>query len=255
MKYLLSILISLTFLVSCTQNEEQKTTSKKINDWKKHNLSGEVKSYRETKFLAVNDFSIIEKGEKKKHLFNRETLFNFDGFKIETNDYTSDGTLANRTTYLYQNSTLKEYNCYDSQGTPFKTGKYEYNDIGQVAKLIDNTTDGKHNWTKKFQYDNNGNVIEIEQYKNENIIDTKEKYIYDDDGNMIESDFYKLDKLITKTNHKYDEDGNLTELNYGKSSTFTYKYSYDFKGNWIKKIVYENNNPRGIISREIEYFE
>ena len=255
MKNISRLLIITTFLISCVQNGELKTVSKNNNDWSKSNLLGEVKSFRETKFLAVNNFSIVEDGEKKPHLFNKEILFNLDGFKIETNEYMPDGTLASRTMYLYQNNKLKEYNSYDSQGSPFKIGKYEYNKAGKIEKLIDNTSDGRHNWTKKFNYDKNGNLSEVDQFKNEEIIDTKEVYLYDENKKMIESDFYKSDKLVTKNNHKYDEDGNLIELNYGEKNTYSYKYSYDFKGNWVKKIVYENNEPSGIMFREIEYFD
>ena len=169
MKYILIFLTSTIFLISCVQNEELKTVSQKNNDWNKFNLIGNVKSFRETKFLAVNNFSIIEDGEKKPHLFNKEILFNLDRFKIETNDYTPDGTLASRTMFLYQNNKIKEYNCYDSEGTPFRVGKYEYDENGEIVKLIDNTSDGRHNWTKSFIYDDNGNVSEVDQFKNKEI--------------------------------------------------------------------------------------
>lgn len=254
MKYILPLLISSIFLISCAQNEELKTASKDSNDWGQLNLIGDVKSFRETKFLAVDNFSVIEDGEKKKHTFNKEILFNLDGFKIETNDYMPDGTLATRTMYLYQNNKLKEYNSYDSQGSPFKIGKYEYNNDGEMERLVDNTSDGRYNWTKKYKYDDQGNISEVEHYKNEEIIESKEVYAYDSSKKVVASDFYKNEKLITTNNLKYDEDDNIIELNYGEASIFTYKYSYDFKGNWIKKIVFENNEPSGIIFREIEYF-
>jgi len=254
MSKLLTIIFSTILLISCGNHKELDTIINTNTDWSKLNLIGDVKSYRETKFLAVNDFSIIEDGEKKPHVFNKEILFNLDGFKIEMNEYMPDGNLTCRTMYLYQNGNLKEYNCYDFQGSPFKIGKYEYKD-NKIEKLVDNSSDGRHNWTKKYSYNNTGNIAEVVQYKSEEIIDSKEIYIYDENNNMIESDFYKADELITKNNHSYDEDGNITELKYGETNLYSYKYSYDFKGNWVKKIVYENNEPSGIIFREIEYFD
>jgi YD repeat-containing protein len=256
MKTFFYILIIPFFIFSCVQNEELKSSNSNGNtDWKKYNLNGKVKSFRETKFLAVDNFSIIVNGKKSNHLFNKEMLFNLDGYKIEKNDYMPDGTLASRTMYLYQNNKLVEYNNYDSQGMPFGTGNYEYNADGQIVRLIDNTTDGRHNWTKAYQYDSKGNLVEVDNFKAADVIDTKEKYTYGNNGHLIKSDLLKSDKVLSRSNHKYDEDGNLIELNYGDSDLYTFRYSYDFKGNWVKKIVFENDNPSGILLREIEYFK
>jgi len=257
MKHLFLIFLSSLLIFSCNQNGSVETVSLKNtnNDLEKFNLNGRVKSLRETKFLAINNFSIVEHGEKKKHLYNQEILFNLDGNKIEKNDYLTDGTLANRTMYLYQDNKLVEYNNYDPEGVPFGIGKYEYDQDGNLKRLIDNTNDGRTNWTKTFRFDDHGNVIEMEKFKTEDAIERKEIYNYDGNNNIIESDFYKKDKLIAKNNHKYDADGNIIELNYSDSNVYTFKYSYDYKGNWVKKIVFIDGNPSGILLREIEYFK
>ena len=251
----LILFLSFLFLSCSNDNKENiETTLREGTDWKKFKLKGDVKSFREIKFLAVDNFSIISGGEKIRHIYNKEVLFNLDGYKIEKNDYIPDGTLANRTVYLYKQDQLIEYNNYDSQGMLFGTGKFESNDDGQIVRLNYKTNDGRYNWSESYQYDDNGNVIEVKRFKTEKVIDTKEVYTFNGNDNIVESEFHKDEKLVSKNKYNYDKEGNFTELNFGDSSVYTYKYNYDEKGNWIKKIVFEDNNPSGILVREIEYF-
>lgn len=254
MKKLLVILLSACFLGSCSDGYTGSEGDRSQTDWVKFNLKGDVKSYREIKFLAVDNFSIISNGEKIRHIYNQEVLFNLDGNKIEKNDYIPDGTLANRTVYLYKQGELVEYNNYDSQGMLFGTGKYHLNEDADVIRLDYKTTDGRYNWSESYAYDGSGNLIEVKRFKTEEVIDTKELYTFNDKGNVKESEFHRDNKLVAKNNYKYDEEDNYNELNFGDSVMYTYKYNYDEKGNWIKKIVFENDNPSGILLREIEYF-
>ncbi len=251
MKKLLLILFIPFFWLSCNKKSGEEHFN---TDWSKFNLNGDVKSFREVKFLAVNNFSIISSGEKIRHIYNQEVLFNLDGNKIEQNDYIPDGTLANRTVFLYKKDKLVEYNEYDSQGILFGTGKYEIDDDGKISRLNYETNDGRYNWIESYQYDARGNLTEVKRFKTEEVIDTKEIYTFDDKNNISSSEFHRDNKLISKNNYKYDDSNNYNELNFGDSSTYTYKYDYDARGNWIKKIVFENNNPSGILVREIEYF-
>jgi len=251
MKRLAFLSLITLVLYSCGANNK---SDRKNTDWSKFKLKGDVKSFREIKFLAVDSFSIISNGEKINHVYNKEVLFNLDGYKIEQNDYIPDGTLANRTVYLYKQSELVEYNNYDSQGMLFGTGKYTSNEDGEVNRLNYKTTDGRYNWSESYTYDNYGNLSEIRRFKTEEVIDTKEVYVFDDSSNIKTSEFHKEGKLISKNDYNYDEEGNFNELKYSDASVYSYKYNYDEKGNWIKKIVFENDNPSGILTREIEYF-
>lgn len=255
MKRLLILSIGLLIFISCGEIASLTESTNTNNDWKKLKLQGKVKAIKEIKFIAVGNFSEIVNGEKVKHIYNKELLFNLDGFKIEQNDYIPDGTLANRIMYLYQNNQLVEYNEYDSQGLLFGTGKYEISEEGNPSKLNYKTNDGRYNWSETFKYDNNGNVIEVEHYRTENAIDSKEIYNFNDEGFLSTSELHKDGKLVTKNTFTTDEEGSRTEMNYGAdNSTYTYIYNYDSKGNWIKKIVFENNSPSGVLVREIEYF-
>ena len=249
MRRYIFIIAGLLLMISCDQQQESN------NDWTKYRLKGKVKSFREIKFLAVDRFTEIINGERVKHDYNKEFLFNLDGLIIEKNEYIPDGTLENRTMYLYQNNELIEYNDYDSQGMLFGTGKYKKDKSGQVTRLNYKTTDGRYNWSETYKFDHHNRPLEINRLNRENVIDQKQKYIYDENGNIKESELYRDDKLVSKNIYNYNEDGSNVELNYGDSITYTHIYSFDSKGNWIKKIVFENKNPSGILIREIEYFD
>ena len=81
MKKIVFLFISALFILSCDPNNS--SFDRNNTDWNKFQLKGDVKSFREIKFLAVDNFSIISNGEKVKHLYNKEVLFNLDGNKIE----------------------------------------------------------------------------------------------------------------------------------------------------------------------------
>ncbi|MCB0401593.1 MAG: hypothetical protein KDD41_05880 [Flavobacteriales bacterium] len=251
--YLLAVLL---VIVSCkTTTTTDSNTPDSNTDWHKLNLKGNVKAIKEIKFLAVDNFSEIQNGEKVKHIYNKEYLFNLDGYKIEQNDYVPDGTLANRIMYLHQDNKLVEYNEYDSQGMLFGTGKYELDADGFPKKLNYKTNDGRYNWSETYVYNQHHKVAEVNHFNAESVLESKEVYKYDENGLLTESELYKDKKLITKNTYMNDKGGSNTELQYsGDSSVYTYIYNFDNKGNWIKKIVFENNNPSGILIREIEYF-
>lgn len=261
MRHLLFLaFLSLFICFSCNTPSDSSSTNSHIeeegsNDWKNLKLKGQVKAVKEIKFLAVDNFSEIVKGEKVRHIYNKEYLFNLDGYKIEENDYIPDGTLANRIMYLYKQNKLIEFNEYDSQGLLFGTGKYEIGENGFPNKLNYKTSDGRYNWSESFMYDNNDNIIEVSHFNAENVLESKEVYKYNTKGMLVESELHKDNKLISKNKYTNDKEGTNSALNYsGDSSQYTYVYNYDSKGNWIKKIVFENNNPSGILIREIEYF-
>ncbi len=254
MRNLLLIFIGSFLFLSCSDSSNNTSSSRENTDWKNFNLKGDVKSFMEIKFLAVDNFSIISSGERIKHIYNKEVLFDLDGNKIEQNDYIPDGTLANRTVFLYKQNQLIEYNNYDSQGMLFGTGKYQTNDKGVVVQLDYETADGRYNWSESYDYNKDGKLTEVKRFRTNEVIDTKELYSYDSQGNVIESEFHRDNKLISKNKYKYDGESNYNQLTFRDSTVYTYKYNYDAKGNWIKKIVFENDNPSGILLREIEYF-
>jgi hypothetical protein len=84
---------------------------------------------------------------------------------------------------------------------------------------------------------------------------------YDDRGNAVSSTWYNSDgSIYLKDSTKYDDKNNRIEFNShyldgGLNSKTSTKYDYDEKNNWIKCIVFSNDNtPLYILEREIEYY-
>ena len=69
MKRLSIIAIGILFIFSCTPKESEVS---KNSDWDQFKLKGNVKSFREIKFLAVDNFTIVSNGEKTNHIYNKE---------------------------------------------------------------------------------------------------------------------------------------------------------------------------------------
>ena len=71
-------------------------------------------------------------------------------------------------------------------------------------------------------------------------------------GNLIEEiDFFKV------TTYKYDDNKNIVEIREkwkSEEKIKRFNYSYDYKLNWTKKVIFENGQPKKIIEREIAYF-
>ena len=85
--------------------------------------------------------------------------------------------------------------------------------------------------------------------------------IYNENGNVIEENKYKSDgRLAFKYTYHYDEKGNRVEKNrYGSDGKLywreTFEYEYDSRGNWVKRIDFEDDKPKYILVREYEYFK
>jgi YD repeat-containing protein len=98
------------------------------------------------------------------------------------------------------------------------------------------------------------------------------EFVYDDHNNVLSQTNFKngeKSKRYEFTYH-YDENGSIlrqTDVNENTSieffpnglrkshNEFTYEYTYDSFGNWIRKIVYESVKKYSESIRKITYFE
>lgn len=159
------------------------------------------------------------------------------------------------------------------------TLSYDNNKITQF-------TDAKTGWTEKFSYDKEGRIskIKISDKKRTRFNDTNysyyeedgktrvmvvqqegEVYVYDAQGRLIEQDGAKNtynDKNDIATEETLD--WNDDEYGFIVNGIYTYTYTYDKKGNWIKREGthqrVENGKPTGnpeavqTVTREIAYY-
>jgi hypothetical protein len=64
-------------------------------------------------------------------------------------------------------------------------------------------------------------------------------------------------ETVVTTHYEYNANGHLLKENVlGGSSphVYTFAYEYDYLGNWISKVTYENGVPAYVFRREIEYY-
>lgn len=259
-------------------------STKRKTDWEKNNLKGEVKSFKEITYEAIEMLGEIKKGIPRGYIYdaNKFSIFNKNGsiiesnigsmkwtFKyddkgneVESNIYDYDGKLSNKLIYKYDESGDKiELNSYNSDGRLYARTINKYDAKGN--KIESNLYDSVGKQTSKdvFQYNDRRELIENKSYYFADNILSKDVFKYNDKGNLIEENNYMSDgTLFRSITLKYDENGNVIEFNScikdsNDNIHNTYKYYYDKKGNWIKQIIFVNTIPKYIKEREIEYFE
>ncbi len=259
MKILLyNILISLMMtLSSCSHTN-------KDSDVLKHGLIGNVKSYKEYSYEAIEKFGELQTGERKRKFQwegDRYLIFDDKGNLTEKNVYyKSAGYLSNKNTYKYgEKGNLTEEDDYSPGGRLHRKLTYKYDEKGNMTEENSYYSDGNMASKTTYKYDEKGNITEENLYNSDGHQTGKWSFKYDKKRNMIEQNsLYSDGSLLTKWTYKYDERNNMIEENsyYSNGSLLqklTYKYIFDNIGNWIEKTEYENDTPKYIIEREIEY--
>ncbi len=272
-----SLITTSILFLSCNNSSEVK------NDLEKQNLNGRVKSITENSYRAVEKFGEIVKGEKLvDKIFNKEnrlTTFNEKGYETES----LVGFWPAKFKYNENNQKIEE-NWYDSDTKIF----YKYNDKGfivesnnyykkglvQKVKIV---CDEEGNEIERNSYDTNGKLdykqkntfkdgklIETKEYDGDGTLSSSTKRKYDENGNETENIIYdSYGEVSLKSTCKYDENNqiieaiNITNNAFNKSQTKN-KYIYrklDANKNWTESIQFENDAPKLIIERIIEYYK
>lgn len=195
--------------------------TRKHNDLKAYQLKGKVKSLKETEYNRVEEYS-----ESPVFL-----LFNDKGYLAEEIWYQFDGSLIEKIFYQYneKENEIESILC-DEEGMNHTKKIYKYNDDGfetEYSLYIGDVYLGKRS-IKYEQEDNDMMKAEINYYTLDGTLEyTKCYYFYPD----------KLNKMI-------------------EDERFKIKYTYDNKGNWIKKTIYNiDHEVASTIIREITYYD
>ncbi len=187
--------------------------------------------------------------------------YNEEGNMIEKVWYNPDGGIIEKKAYKYdENSNMIKEIEYDSDGKSDITVTNKYDQNGNVIEKIEYDSDGKLYNTVTYKNDKNGNMIEGNWLDAEGNIQEKVSYKYNIKGQVVELSWYgPEDGSTEKYSYEYNENGHVIEYSrYDSDGSLnnknTYKYEYDKFGNWLKKIIFENEIPKYILEREIEYF-
>ena len=95
-------------------------------------------------------------------------------------------------------------------------------------------SESKYDLVEKFGKIEKGNMIERNEYNADGSLSSKQTYKYDVKGNKIEGKHYIADGIL--------------------SDKYTYKCEFDAMGNWIKKTIINDDKPKDLTERVIEYY-
>ncbi len=207
---------------------------------------------------------IIEECEYKSNVLNERCLYEYNKFgkKIRSNIYDEKGCLVWEFIDIYDDEKFIEGKNYREGrliGEVFKR-YYENGNPKDCISIYDYDFGLSKKWISKF--DINGNQISLdieEQIDNERFKKEKIKYYNDKILQKIVENYDIKNNLIDRCIYKYDDGCKVGVEEYSSnidlSFTYIYKYDFDEKGNWTKRVKYLENVPCEIIERTFEYFD
>ncbi|UUV18383.1 hypothetical protein NRK67_13970 [Fusobacteria bacterium ZRK30] len=280
----IKIITALTLIIllsACGGREKARETHTKFLD-----LKGKVKSVKYSTYDAELKFGEIKKGARSSSgQDNRYFYFNEEGVKIEEGEYDSYDQIQMKRLYRYNDSgrlmevrdfnskdkftgktiyriddkgNLIETSDFDSKGRFMGKIIYIRNDKGYAVEKNSYDLMGSLNSKFKFEYDRKGRVLESIYYGSGDEVEEETYIKYDGKGRKLEVKVITEGNVVIK-NFKYEnkEKDDLTTMikfeNYLIMSKTIYRYKYDENDNWIKKISIEDEKPKVIEERKIEY--
>ena len=279
------LLTSLLLQIACGQSFQQ-GNGKQTEDLREYELKGNVKSLEYATYEAIDKSGEIIADKEPTYLGVTKILFDKNGNKTEWNNNRKipTGIMSDKSIYIYDGDKLIKEEYYDSDNKKVLY-TYEYNKEGYKSKKIKIMDNGETIDKVIYEYNSKGKLIkETEDMSDLSPDPMVSTYKYDEMGNLIEyssfSDYseafikYKYNEknqlievkkpLIEEGEYTeyfiYDNNDNLLEKRYTNTGYYEdwkearERYELDKQGNWIKKIKYEDNRPKEITLRTIEYY-
>ena len=213
-------------------------TTKKFNsfghlvEYEKDEIDGE---YYEKTFLTKNDDDkLIE-----SRVFDR----NAELKKYTTTEFDKKGYLI-------------KYYQYDNQDILVFVQENEYDDNGNIVKMITINYPSLRTFESLRKYNSDNLLIEKIRHNADGTINSVRTYKYDKKGNEVLQEMKKPNGDYTKFVSTYDNQGNiLTQHWFDKEDTQkhwnNWEYIYDEHKNWITKRRYSNGELGYVWERKI----
>lgn len=279
------LLTSLLLQIACGQSSQQ-GSGKQTEDLREYELKGNVKSLEYATYEAIDKSGEIIADKEPTYLGVTKILFDKNGNKTEWNNNRKipTGIMSDKSIYIYDGDKLIKEEYYDSDNKKvlytyeynkegYKSKKikimdngetidkviYEYNSKGKLIKETEDMSDLSPDlMVSTYKYDEKGNLIEYSSFSDYS--EAFIKYKYNDKNQLIEVKKTLIEEGEYTEYLIYDNNDNLLEKRYTNTGYYEdwkearERYELDKQGNWIKKIKYEDNRPKEITLRTIEYY-
>ncbi|GEM_PF-3919365 len=224
-------------------------------------LKGQVKTVEESTYSIIESNGKVEKSRLTSKIV---MAYDKDGNEAGRKIYDTNGDLKEVIACLYnEQNKLKEETGINAQGEMTTRTTYKYNDKGMMVE--------ENLWTliyanpiatTTYSYDDEGRMKESiawYSYKKDKVM-WRYVYEYNAQGQKVMQKTFKEDgSLERKYVYEYNDKGYQSKEEVTGDvilgSTYIFKYQYDKKGNWIKRIEIFEGEPSGITERIINYYE
>ncbi len=207
--------------------------------------------------------------------------------RVEVRRFDDKDNLVDRNTYIFgNNGKIREEKSFlrETSVQYITTYTYDSNNNLQIEQRLN--SDYKRLYTINNKYNTKNLLLQTETLNKDNKLEYSEVRTFDAKGNMTSNRIYDgfADGKILEE-FKYDKNNNLTErkeiinqaitshqlLTYDNHNNVVYEktvgkdsklivdrkvhYEYDKNGNWIKKTITIDNEPKYVVERKITYYK
>lgn len=198
--------------------------------------------------------TLVQNGEEPRKISQRKVFYYLKNQLIRTDEFNS-GRTTNQfwvTNFIYEGGRLKRKDVWMDDEI-FSKLEFE-NRLMKVTSEKTFHNDGKLGKTIDYKYDENAKLI-LKSTKSGNER-TDETFEYEN-AKLITHTIQNNDKVILKEILNADElPKEIQKFNYTtqKFDLHQFKFEYDSQNNWINCLILENQIPKFIIKRIINYY-
>lgn len=189
-----------------------------------------IETYNNDKLSSIDEIEYINNNKQYQELTYTDSILSKEAIR----NYKNDSTLKDETIIEYYTNISDLDSCYLRRIMSKEIKTYQKDTV-----LLEN---------RKYEYDEEGNETSIEIRK------------YDDRSRLIYyENIFKDQAGEYKYLYKYNDRDEIIEqtsfiVNDPNPNIEKFKYKYDKKGNWIKKII-KDKYSKAIFTRKIEYYQ
>ncbi len=203
----------------------------------------------------------VRRFDDKDNLVDRNTYtFGSNGKIREEKSFLRETSVQYITTYTYDsNNNLQTEQRLNPDYKRLYTINNKYNDKNKLQQTETLNKDNKLEYSEVHTFDAKGNMIANRIY--DGFVEGKilEEFKYDHNNNLTERKEIVNQEILSHQLFSYDDHNNVVyEKTIGKGSKVAIdrkiRYEYDKKGNWIKKTITIDNEPKYVVERTITYY-